>query len=332
MMSLLTRIIELLPAASGTLVPQRHIGANVHLARCPSGSLQIILSDAEPPSRALTLRRAILEEGVTFVSEHGEDLTGCVLLEFDPGVDPGAVSKIAEHLCGDGEGERSGDDLIDSVETFQSLLENSSSRWGWNSVIGLWGELSCLERMLLLCADDKQRMACIKSWKSTGVHCIDFVFDHGLGAVFDAKTTSRTKRDHIVTSVDQVSAGIYGETHLLSLMIRPVAEGEGWTIMDLLNRMADSLTGDAAILFERKVATLEIDAEVCDAHRFKERDGRPPRLFPAADVPGVSRFLPLPEGVPELSWPVQLPEGGVSGPELDDILQKWIVRETEAIL
>ena len=326
------RIIAKLPAADGNLTPQQHIGANIWLARSSSGSVQIVLSSAEPPSKTLMLRRATLDQGVNFLSEENGDIEGCVMLEFDPEVDGFAVSKVAEHLCRDGDGERSGDDLIDSVESFQSMLEGGySNGWSWSKLIGTWGELSCLERMLTLCTDDNEILACIRSWKSIGVHCLDFVFDHYHGFAFDVKTTSRTKRDHNISSIDQVASGIYGEAYLLSIMIRPVAEGEGFTVLDLIERISMSIDGEAKSLFDKKVEALDIDRDICSAHYFRERSGRPMIMLPSSRVPGVDRFLPLPEGVPELSWPVQLTENGINGSDIDDLLVENILLQSEVI-
>jgi hypothetical protein len=62
---------------------------------------------------------------------------------------------------------------------------------------------------------------------------------------------------------------------------------------------------------------------------LRERHNRPMRMIPALEVPGVSQFTPLPEGVPSLSWPVTLSEGGMAGPELDTILKEWISNDVE---
>ena len=70
------RIIAKLPAADGNLTPQQHIGANIWLARSSSGSVQIVLSSAEPPSKTLMLRRARLDQGINFLSEENSDIEG----------------------------------------------------------------------------------------------------------------------------------------------------------------------------------------------------------------------------------------------------------------
>ena len=84
--------------------------------------------------------------------------------------------------------------------------------------------------MISCCDNGAQRLACIRSWKSTSVHVSDFVFEAGAGVAIDAKTTSTSNRRHIITSVDQVAQGIHLDTGLLSIMIRQVADGEGWSI------------------------------------------------------------------------------------------------------
>ena len=109
-------------------------------------------------------------------------------------------------------------------------------------------------------------------------------------------------------------------------MIRPVSDYEGWSIIDLVRRIGSSLGGDASRMFEKKVEALEIDNQVCAAHHFIERTSRPMMMFRSSEVPGVSRFVPLPEGVPELSWPVQLTERGMSGRDLDDFVMSVLSR------
>lgn len=322
----LERTFATLPAARNRSEPQTNIGSNIHIGRSSEGGIQIILSNAAPASQILPLRRAKLESDITFRSEEWGNLENCVVLEFDPDVDPGAVSKVAEHLCGDGTGRRSGDDLIDSVLAFQTLLENATTGWSFSRVVGLWGELYAIMRMLMQCSDDDQRHHCIKAWKSTGIHCKDIVMPAaGLG--MDVKTTSRNQRLHIITSVDQVTSSDSHEPNILSIVVRPVAEGEGTTPVDLITRIRNSLTGPSALLFEQKVRSLDLDLDVCTSHRFVERTSRPMRVFSASEVPGVTTFIPLPEGVPELSWPVQLSEGGPTGSELDVMLLDWIKRE-----
>ncbi len=313
-----------LPESTGKVEAHKSLGANVSISRCPEGRIQIILSDAPPPSRPFRLRRARLESGVVFFSEVDGDLNDCVVLEFDHGVDDSAVVKVAEHLCGDLDSDKTGDDLIDSVEAFQSLLENQSgTRWGFTKLVGLWGELACLERLLMLCSTDRQRLACIRAWKSTSIHCMDFVFNLA-GAAFDVKTTSMTTREHHVTSVDQVSSGPFAETGLLSIMVRPVAEGEGLSVIEMASRIEASLEGLALEEFRTKSRALSMDPEECGAIRFRERAGRPMMIFDRELVPGVTRFLPLPDGVPELSWAVQMPEAGMHGDDLDSSLEGWI--------
>ena len=54
-------------------------------------------------------------------------------------------------------------------------------------------------------------------------------------------------------------------------------------------------------------------------------------LFLPEQIPGVSQFTPLPEGVPSLSWSMTLSEGGMSGQQIDDRLGRWLAINAEAI-
>ena len=325
----LGRRLSNIPSAEGARHGMIHQSENVYLARGESESLMVILSNAAEPQSEINLRRATLESGVNFRSDSEGDLEDCVVLEFDTSVDSTAVAKVAEHLCHGSPGHRHGDDLIVSLETFQAMLEGDSSGWSRERVVGLWGEVSFLERLISCCENDVQRLACIRSWKSTSIHCSDFVFDVGAGVAIDAKTTSTSNRRHIITSVDQVSLGMHLETGLLSIMIRQVAEGEGWSVGQLIDRIGNELSGQALEEYNLKTQSLSIDEENLTGIYFRERDGRPPMKFRSEDVPGVPTFLPLPHGVPELSWEVYLTEDGTSENDLDEIIRQWISRAEE---
>ena len=112
----------------------------------------------------------------------------------------------------------------------------------------------------------------------------------------------------------------------MSLLVRPVAVEEGHTVMDLITRIRNSLDGHAAILFESKIRALDIDEDICGFHHLRERHGRPVMMFEDIEIPGVEQFLRprLPAGVPELSWPVVLSEEGMSGSELNAVLQGYL--------
>ena len=67
-------------------------------------------------------------------------MTGCVVLEFDMGVDAFAVAKMAEHLLQDPSKHLSGDDLVHTLEMFRTLVETASTGWNFQRVIGLWAD------------------------------------------------------------------------------------------------------------------------------------------------------------------------------------------------
>ena len=92
------------------------------------------------------------------------------------------------------------------------MLEGVSTRgWNWTKIIGTWG--SDMEKDARFMPRRYSEVACISSWKSTGVHCLDFVFENDDEFAFDCKTTSTTKRDHVISSIDQVSSEHTPLTH-----------------------------------------------------------------------------------------------------------------------
>ena len=93
------------------------------------------------------------------------------------------------------------------------------------------------------------------------VHCMDFAFP--LTNVFiDSKTTSSSIRKHIISSEDQVSSDGRKESYLLSQVIRPVSEGEGSNILDLIRTISSILLPNALSVFEERILRLKIEESI----------------------------------------------------------------------
>ncbi|MAH90339.1 MAG: hypothetical protein CMA11_01060 [Euryarchaeota archaeon] len=327
----LTRKITTLPSANDGLQPIENLVTNVNIARSAEGNIQIILEDCEAPSEEISLRRASLQSGVEFRTSSGTIMPNCLVLEFDLEVDSSGVAKVAEHLSsGDSSTNRTGEDLSRTLQVFRTLVESQSSEWNFKRMLGLWGELSILERALSLCEIQQEELACLRAWQSNGIHCQDYCFRNA-SAAFDVKTTAKNQRIHEISSIDQVAEREQESSYLLSVVVRPVGPGEGWTVLDLVNRIEDSLSGASKEAFIKIIESINPDQVLCGAHYLRERHNRPPMLFVPNQIPGVSQFTPLPEGVPSLSWAMTLSEGGMSGQDIDNLLRCWLLIEAEAI-
>lgn len=329
-MSEVTRMITALPSVNDGLQPNRNIVANVNIARSAEGNIQIILENCEPPMEEISLRRATLQSGVEFHTSGGIVMSNCLVLEFDSDVDSSGVAKVAEHLSnGNPSTNRTGEDLSRTLHIFRTLVESQSSEWNFKRMLGLWGELSILERALSLCESQLEELACLRAWQSNGIHCQDYCFRNASSA-FDVKTTAKNQRIHEISSIDQVAEREQESSYLLSVVVRPVGPGEGWTVLDLVSRIEDSLSGTSKEAFIEIMESINPDQDLCGGHHLRERHNRPPMLFVPNQIPGVSQFTPLPEGVPSLSWAMTLSEGGMSGQDIDNLLRCWLLIEAEA--
>ncbi|MDA8837680.1 PD-(D/E)XK motif protein [Candidatus Poseidoniales archaeon] len=328
--STLQRHVDMLPSADGQRQPLIGIGSNLHIARSPEGTIQVILDNADAPTNAAELKRATLSYGVDFDSSDDCSMLNCVVLEFDMGVDAFAVAKMSEHLLQEPDKHLSGDDLVHTLEMFRTLVETASSGWTFQRVIGLWAELKSLHRLLNLCENDAESSVCVAAWKSTGVHCQDFVFPGGRFA-FDSKATTKAQRIHEISSIDQVARREATQSCLMSYVLRPVAEDEGLAIPQLIESIASLLQESDEKVFRQKVTALKLDDEVCGSHHFRERHARPTTLYSVDDIPGVLQFTPLPPGVPTLAWPVVLSEGTSHGMAMNALLEEWIKGSTQVM-
>ena len=118
------------------------------------------------------------------------------------------------------------------------------------------GELTILERLLILSENDVQRERAISAWKSTGPHCSDFVFRNACEAIDAKDFTLKTQRNHTVSSVDQVS-GSPGWVTSISIVARPVSDDEGHSMADLIQRIRHRLENASLVEFNRKIDSLE---------------------------------------------------------------------------
>ena len=144
----ITRMITTLPSATEELQPNRNLVSNVNVARSVEGNIQIILENVSHLVVAYLFEEQ-LQSGVDFYDEDGNLMSNCLVLEFDNDIDSSAVAKVAEHLSNGNQDEnRTGEDLLRTIQMFRNLVENQSSGWNFNRMLGLWGELSILERAI----------------------------------------------------------------------------------------------------------------------------------------------------------------------------------------
>ena len=331
-MNSLVKMISQIPPPKGDLEPIIHVGSNVYILKTGDGCINLILDQADKPTNELALQRASLSVGIDYHSRTGRNYYDCVTLEFDKDVDKEAVAKIAEHLCKGGDNPRTGNDLLRTIEIFRSIVEEENDVWSYQKMLGLWGELRLLQRLIILSENDDEILISLGAWKSTGVHCRDFIFS-SVEVALDVKTTTKNQRLHRISSVDQVASNRGWETNLVSLSTRPVAQEEGCSVMNLIDSIRSLIKGNfrSLKLFEKKIKDLDIDEKICSENYIMERHGRPMMMFEGEEIPGVKRFLrpKLPTGVPELSWPVILSEEGMSGLTLNSKLNYYLSNSKE---
>jgi hypothetical protein len=312
--------IATLPTPVNDIQPFHHVGCNVYISRTIEGASQLVLVDAAPPAHALNLKHADLQTDVNF--DYDSSTSGsfehCLVLEFDTAIDAHAIAKVAEHLTREEGTQKSGDDLHHSLDVFRDLVEGDVFGWGFKRIVSLWGEFATLERLLSYADTPTKQLRCVQAWQAYSIHCLDFSLPNQPTS-FDVKTTTQRTRSHEISSVDQLVQANTTRIYLASWMIRPVGQEEGWSVMDIVQRIQDNLGGEASALFTDCLELLELDELACSNNWFMERHNRPLRLFEAQDVPGVGQFTPLPDGVPSLSWPVNLTEQGVSEDDLDTL-------------
>ena len=106
------------------------------------------------------------------------------------------------------------------------------------------GRTATLERLLSYADTPIKRLRCVEAWQAYAIHCLDFSLP-GLPTSLDVKATTQQTRSHEISSVDQLVMTNTPCIYLASWMIRPVGQGEGWSVMDIVQRLRANLAAEA---------------------------------------------------------------------------------------
>lgn len=293
----------------GNVLSCKNIESNLYITRSERGALGIFLDGVSDDASWPNLQNmSFYPKGRYSISTlpEGEkrDLSDCVRVEIDDGADPRVVASIIEMVLEDGSTPYSSSDLLAAIEKYRTLLKGSRARLTDEELKGLWGEMLFLREMVFRCGKQEECERCLNSWKSSSGAKRDFRMPD-TGLVFEVKTTEKNSRTHEISSADQLTVK-EGELagYLVSIGVKREEGGMAMTISSLFDDISDRLDDKGLSkmlrnLLKERGWTEEGRQDISLIRSV----GIPLRVFSFDVVPSL---LPLPEGVPNASWVVQL--------------------------
>jgi len=318
-------IVELISDLEGakSILSCKKIDVNLYITRSEDGALGIFL-DGVPDDAAWPRLQNMdfypkQRYSISTLPE-GEErfLSDCVRVEVSGKADDRAVASIIEMMIEDAVAPYSSSDLLAAIERYRTLLKGSRPRLTDEELKGLWGELLFLREMVFRCKSQEQCERCLDSWKASSGAKRDFRMPN-TGLVFEVKTTEKNSRTHEISSADQLTVK-EGETagYLVSIGVKREEGGMAMTISSLCETICQRLEDDA---LENKLRNL------LNERKWTEEGGQDISLILSVGIPlklfgfdVVPSLLPLPEGVPNASWVVQMEEDKAVSRDLRELI------------
>lgn len=314
------------PIESGKIRVELLLG-NLYISVSSEGSLGIFLEGVFDDPDYPNLENIKIHPKMDwrgFDSEgHPIQLENCVRIDISSKSDPKAVASIIELMVEEFSDPFSLTDMITAIERFRSLLRGARTPLSENELKGLWGEMWFMKELVFRSTDREQDERCLNSWKGSDTAKRDFRMP-GTKVIFEIKTTEKASRVHEISSADQLMVR-KGEkaAYLVSIGVKREEAGAARTILSLVDAICERLDDELLeikllnLLKERKW-TRESGQDIS----LILSTGIPLRMFPFDVVPTI---LPLPDGVPDANWIVQLDDkDAVTRTEQDSILDMGI--------
>ena len=317
------------PVDPGKICVEKLLG-NLYLSVSSDESLGIFLTDVydNPDCPNLENIKIHAKNNWKGFDTKGDQvsLQNCIRIDISNKSDPKAVASIVELMIDEFSEPFSLTDMVTAIERFRSLLKAARTPLSDNELKGLWGEMWFMKELVFRCVDRDQCERCLNSWKGSDKAKRDFRLP-GTKVIFEIKTTEKGARVHEISSADQLTIK-KGEkaAYLVSIGVKREEAGAAKTISSLVDAICKRLDDE---LLEKKMMNLlrerKWTPEGGQDISLILSTGIPLRMFPFGVVPTI---LPLPEGVPDAKWAVQLDDSkAISRTEQDSIYDSGITSE-----
>ena len=323
-------IVNLIDQLKGTsdVLSCKNIESNLYITRSGNGALGIFLDGVSDNPDWPNLQKMMFYPKQrysisTLPSGEKRMLTDCIRVEVDSVIDLRAVASIIEMMMEDSVHPYNGSDLQSAIERYRDLLKSSRPKLTEEELKGLWGELLFLRELIFRCKSRDSEEQCLDSWKSSANAKRDFRMPKS-GIVFEIKTTEKDSRTHEISSADQLTTKAEEKAgYLVSIGVKREEGGVAMTISSIYQSIQSRLDSELSSKLTNLLLERGWSDDGSQDISLIRSVGIPLRLFDFESVPSL---LPLPDGVPNASWIVQLnDENAISRKDQELVIETSIL-------
>ena len=297
------------PAQEGTLSASAVRGTNAWVFKDHRGALGLLLSGIRFPRSIPRL------ESISMIEVREKDLyqfgsvttlRNCMEVHLDPSCDADLLASILDRMReASPDGHYTSELLLEIIQEVIKLVKRPPRLPTKEEVIGAWGEMDILQRLISDARSPSTRTRILAGWEANGNgrDIIDLRFPHASGGTVIEVKTSTTSRTHHINGMGQVTVPEGHRNGLLaSLRIREVDGTHGTTTEQLYNHLETLAIGSEEEIehyLSLLVKKLELRGREALDDRFRfASTSTSLRLIDMSDIP-----KPILEGgVIEVEW------------------------------
>ena len=297
------------PSQEGTLSASAVRGTNAWVFKDHQGALGLLLSGIRFPRSIPRLENiSMIEVRQKDLHQSGSvtTLRNCMEIHLDPSCDADLLTSILDRMQETSpDGHYTAELLLEVIQEVIKLVKRPPRLPTKEEVIGAWGEMEILQRLISDARSPSTRRRILAGWEANGNgrDIIDLRFSHASGGTAIEVKTSTTSRTHHINGMGQVTVPDGHSYGLLaSLRIRETDGTHGTTTEQLshsLETLAIGSEEEVNDYLSLLVNKLELRGSGCLDDRFYfASTSTSLRLIDMSDVPKPI----LEEGVVEVEW------------------------------
>ncbi len=297
------------PTQEGTLSASAVRGTNAWVFKDYRGALGLLLSGIRFPRSIPRLESiSMIEVREKDLHQFGSvtTLRNCMEVHLDPSCDADLLTSILDRMReASPDGHYTSELLLEIIQEVIKLVKRPPRLPTKEEVIGAWGEMEILQRLISDARSPSTRRRILAGWEANGNgrDIIDLRFPHASGGTAIEVKTSTISRTHHINGMGQVTVPEGHSNGLLaSLHIREVDGTHGTTTEQLCRHLETLAIGseeEVKDYLSLLVKKLELRGRGCLDDRFRfASTSTSLHLIDMSDVP-----KPILEGgVMEVEW------------------------------
>jgi hypothetical protein len=271
-------------------------GTNIILSKNYKGEFGLIITDTTSIPKNFKLKNFDFSYIEKLETKYGARFKRCQQMFAHSNINTDYLIKVLFGILEDEQKPYSSNTLIKVLKELNSLFNPEEQKR--NEVIGVWGELFMINKLIDWGADKIKIENIINSWEADGGRMkIDFRFLHAKIAL-EVKTTTEVQRIHHFSGLEQFTIP-YGFDNLYFASLRVLPDGAGESCDEIVIKIKNNIADKSLVnIFEERLLVRGRSLCYDDYHRFTPRDENAFSLYNAKSIKTPS----IHDGIIEVNW------------------------------